>query len=88
MKFDVQKLTLGEVAFIEDKAGQSMSSFGDDETPRGRMLAAMVTIAKRRGGEPKFRFEDAMAIGMDEAREILGISDDDEDGDDPKDMTD
>ena len=40
--FDVQSLTLGEVAAVEDLAGVSVDGMADDERPKGRLLAAFL----------------------------------------------
>lgn len=79
---DVQKLTLGEIAKIEELGGLSISMFSDDETPKGKMLAAMALIQKRRTGTPTFKWADAMLLSLEEASEIVGLNDDEEDSDD------
>ncbi|MFL0202114.1 hypothetical protein ACHFI2_16145, partial [Exiguobacterium acetylicum] len=61
--FDFDRLTLGEVAKIEQLSGFSISSLSD-ETPQGNFLAALVMVAKRRSGEPAFTFEDALNVPM------------------------
>lgn len=70
---DVNSLTLGEVAFIEDMAGESISGLGEDSTPKGKLLAALVVVTKRRDGEPQFKFGDALALTMSEAMEAIGL---------------
>ncbi|WP_084130312.1 hypothetical protein [Demequina sp. NBRC 110055] len=79
---DINSLTLGEIATIEDLSGASISTLGEDETPKGKMLAAMAMIAKRRNGDPTFKFGDALALSMTEATELLGIGTEDEEGED------
>ncbi|GMA34742.1 hypothetical protein [Demequina litorisediminis] len=73
--FDIENLTLGEIATIEDLAGASISTLGEDETPKGKMLAAMAMIAKRRNGFPDFKWNDAITLTMTEATEVLGLGD-------------
>ncbi len=75
---DLERLTLGEVATIEDLSGQSISTVGDDGVPMGKMLGALCMITKRRNGFPAFKFGDALALTMDEALEVLGWTDDDD----------
>lgn len=81
--FDVNTLTLGEVAFIEQRAECSITTLGEDETPKGKMLAALATVAKRRSGDPTYRFEDAMNLTMSEASDLIGLGDDEDDADSP-----
>lgn len=82
--FEVSKLTLGEVATIEKLADISISQFAEETAPKGKALAAMVFVIKRREllaeGRPvgEFKFPDALALPFDEARSILGMDDDDD----------
>lgn len=74
--FDISKLTLGEVAKIEELSEQSITVLGDDNTPKGKMLAAICLVQKRRqqmaAGEPaKFTWNEAMSLPFDEAQVIL-----------------
>lgn len=71
--FSFDALTLGEIAFIEDLSGMSISAIADEERPKGKALAAMVTVAKRRNGEPDFIFNDALLVPMSEASALLGF---------------
>lgn len=75
---DLEALTLGEVATIEDLSGLPISSVGES-VPMGKMLGALVMVTKRRHGFPGFKFGDALALTMDEAMEVLGWNDDDDD---------
>lgn len=77
-KFDMKKLTLGELAMVESLSGQSFADFGDAGVPMGKTLAALAMMAKRRAGDPKFQFGDALAIPMDEAMTLIGMDDDEE----------
>ena len=70
-KLDMSSLTLGEVATIEDLAGVPLSAI--ETAPQGKFLAALVMIVKRRSGEPTFTFNQALAIPMDEAQQLLGF---------------
>jgi len=70
---DIERLTLGEVSTIEGLTGMSIAEIGDTDKPVGKTLAALAMVAKRRNGEPKFTFNDALALTIDEAHEILGI---------------
>lgn len=76
---DINNLTLGEVATIEDLSGQGIAAFANDEKPKGLALAAFAFVIKRRTA-PEFLWNDALGLTFDEAHEILGIGGDDEDG--------
>lgn len=84
--FDFDSLTLGEVSTIEDLSGQSISTIADEASPKGKALAAMAMVIKRRSGEPAFTFNQAMGLTLDEANAVIGLDDDepDEDSDEGK----
>ena len=80
---DVTRLTLGEIERIESLSGQSISVLGEDDTPKGKMMAALAFVMKRRqdmaeGRPPTFTWNEALDLTMDEANAILGIETDDE----------
>ena len=68
----INKLTLGDVAAVESLSGMSISAIGDDEQPKGKALAALVFVIKRKS-DSDFTFEDAMNMTMEEASEVLGL---------------
>lgn len=74
---DINTLTLGEVAKVEDLSGLPIGSFAEDEKPKGRALAALAFVWHRRSN-PKFTFNEALALSFTEAKEILGIEDEDD----------
>lgn len=75
--FDINRLTLGEVAKIEELSGMPISEIGNDDKPKGLALAALAFVAKRRQ-DPKFSWNDAQSLTFDEANEILGLDATDE----------
>lgn len=77
MALNVSRLTLGEVAKIEELSGQSITSIGEDDAPKGKTLAAMAFVAKRRE-DASFTWNAAQNLTFDEANEILGLTDEDE----------
>lgn len=73
-----KRLTLGEIAAIENLSGVSIDSLMDEGTPKGKALAALVFVAKKRE-DPDFTFDDALNTDMDEAMEIVNATMGDED---------
>ncbi|QGH78530.1 tail assembly chaperone [Microbacterium phage Kaijohn] len=71
-KFDLDQLTLGEVAAIEDLSGVAIGSVSES-TPQGKFLAALYMVAKRRDGQPTFTFNAALQASMGEAQSFLGF---------------
>ena len=69
---DINKLTLGEVAKIEELSGQPISAIGNDDAPKGLALAALAFVAKRRE-DPAFTWNAAQGLTFDEAQAILGL---------------
>lgn len=74
---DVNSLTLGEVAKVEDLAGMSISAISDAEKPKGRALAALAFVFQRRA-DPTFTWNQAQDLTLEQANTILGITDDDD----------
>ncbi|RZU66749.1 hypothetical protein EV379_3115 [Microterricola gilva] len=72
--FDFDSLTLGEVATIEDLSNQSISTIADATSPKGKALAALAMVVKRRSGEPGFTFNQAMGLTLDQANEVIGLN--------------
>ncbi|MFT4051098.1 MAG: hypothetical protein QM677_02470 [Microbacterium sp.] len=70
---DFDSLTLGEIAFIEDLSGQPISELAEDDAPKGKGLAAIATVVKRRSGEPAFTFNQALALTVAEVNTLLGM---------------
>lgn len=62
---DMNALTLGEIAQIEDIAGQSISVMADDAAPKAKLMAAMAYIARRRE-DPTYTLQQAEAMSMEE----------------------
>lgn len=80
---DITRLTLGEVATIEELSGQSISAIGEENSPKGKTLAAMAFVAKRReelaaGVTPTFKWNDALGLTFEEANALIGLSDDED----------
>jgi hypothetical protein len=83
---DFRKLTMGEISFIEDMSGRSISDLEDTTQPMGKLLTALACVAKRRAGEPGFTWNAALALTFDECNEIIGFDPDAEEEDEaPKD---
>ena len=76
--FDVNQLTLGEVATVEDLGGSPIDTI--ESGPKGKILAALAYVIKRRT-DPDFKFKDALELTFVEANEILGFTEEE----DPKD---
>ena len=75
----INKLTLGDVAAVEELSGQSIGAMGDEDAPKGKLLAALAFVTKRKS-DKNFTFADALDLTMDEVTEIIGL-----DVEDPKD---
>lgn len=82
MALDIDKLTLGEIAKIEDLSGQSVTSLGEDGAPKGLLLAALAYTAKRRqniaDGLPPVHsamWNECLDMTFDEANTLVGFAD-------------
>jgi hypothetical protein len=73
-KFDTNSLTLGEVDIIETLSGQPIGAMADENRPKGKSLAALAYVVKRRS-DPTFTFAQAQSLSMGDLKG-LGLSDD------------
>lgn len=71
------KLTLGEIAAIEELSGRSIATLDDNEQPQGKMLAALVYVTKKREDQT-FSFKQAMDMDFEEAAALLGLGEDED----------
>ena len=84
--FDISRLTLGELAKVEELSGQSISQITDAAAPVGKVMAALAYVNKRRH-DLTFKWDDALNLTMDEASELLGTTTGDEGEGDAEDPT-
>ena len=62
---NVNELTLGDVAEVEELSGQPLAALGDSNAPKGKLMVALAWIIKRKE-DPKFTYEHAKKLTMDE----------------------
>lgn len=67
--YDLSKLTLGEIAKIEELTGLSIGALADDTAPKAKMLIAIAFVLKRREN-PKFTYIDAEQLTMSDLAEL------------------
>src|SRR6218665_893906 len=65
---DLDALTTGDIAQIEDLSGQSITALSDRESPKGLALAAIAMVIARRNGKPDFTWEQALALKVMETK--------------------
>lgn len=80
--FDVESLTLGEIAKVEALADMPIGAIGDDTMPKGKALAALAFVVGRRTDRPDMTWTQAQDLTMAEATAILGLDEEDEIEDD------
>ena len=68
---DIKNLTMGEVAKIEELSGLPLASLSDDNKPKGKLMAALAFVIKRRE-DPKFTLEMANNLTMAEITSLIG----------------
>ena len=74
---DVNKLTMGEIAKVEELSGQPISAIGNDDSPKGLSMAALAFVTKRRE-DPKFTWNDAQLLVLADVNAILGLDESEE----------
>lgn len=67
---DIKSLTMGEVARVEELSGLPLSALGDDDKPKGKLMAALALVIKRRE-DSKFTLEMANKMTMAEITALL-----------------
>lgn len=72
---NLDSLTMRDVATIESLSGLSISELDNEETPKGKLFAAMVFVIKKKD-DKKFTFDDALDMPMSELTTLLGGADD------------
>lgn len=80
---DINSLTVGEVAKIESLSGQAISALGDEDKPKGKIMAAFAFVIKYREN-PKFTWENALELTLTEVNELLGYDAEGNSTTDPK----
>ena len=75
---DINKLTLGEVATVEDMAGLPIAALSDDSKPKGKLLVALAFVINKRTN-PKYTKLEAEALTMDDISTLIGVSDEEAD---------
>jgi len=78
----INRLTVGDIAIVEEMSGLGMAALGDENAPKGKLMAALAFVVKRKE-DKNFTFKDAMDMTMEQIMEILGLEADDDE--DPKD---
>lgn len=71
---DIKTLTLGEVSKIEELSGLPLSALAEDDKPKGKLLAALALVIKRRE-DPKFTYEMASQMTT---QDVMTLIDSDE----------
>lgn len=75
MNFDINDLTIGEVADIEEATGKSISSLFDGSGSQARTLQAVIWIVRRRE-DPTLTLEQAGNLTFTEMNDMLSLTDD------------
>lgn len=74
---DINSLKIGEVATVEDIAGLPISSLGDPNAPKGKLLVALAYVINKRNN-PKYTQFEAEQLTMEEISNLLGLDAEDE----------
>jgi len=74
---DITKLTIGEVATVEEMAGLPIAALGDPDKPKGKLMVALAYVINKRSN-PKYTKFEAEQLTMEEVSSLIGIGDEDE----------
>lgn len=64
------ELTVGETAAVEDLAKQPIQALQDATAPKGKLIAALVTVIKRRE-DPGYTIDEAYTLPASEAGQLV-----------------
>lgn len=67
---DIKRLTLGEISKVEELSGLPIASLAEDDKPKGKLLAAIALVIKRRE-DSKYTLEQANNLTMEEITAML-----------------
>lgn len=70
MAFDVSKLTLGEIAKVEELSGFGIGLIEDPATPKGKLFVALAYIIQKRN-DPTYTLAKAEGLTLVEAEQIV-----------------
>lgn len=68
---NVQTLTMGELAKVEEISGVSINQMGDPETPKARMMIAIAFLTKKRE-DPSVKLSDIEALTLTDLQALIG----------------
>lgn len=68
---DIKSLTMGEISKIEELSGLPLAALGDEDAPKGKLMAALALVINRRT-DPKFTLEMANQMTMAEITALIG----------------
>lgn len=74
---DISKLTIGEIATVEDMSGLPIAALGEDDKPKGRLMVALAFVINKRSN-PNYKKSEAEALTMDEMTSLLGMTEEEE----------
>lgn len=70
MAFDVSKLTLGEIAKVEELSGFGIGLIEDPATPKGKLFVALAYVIEKRR-DPTYTLAKAEALTLIDAERIV-----------------
>jgi hypothetical protein len=70
MAFDVSKLTLGEIAKVEEISGYGIGMIEDPATPKGKLFVALSYVIQKRT-DPTYTLARAEGLTLVEAEQIV-----------------
>lgn len=77
-KVRVDQLTLGELALVEKRSGQSISALADTGTPKVGLMMWLAYVIKKRE-DPDYTPEQAADLTLDAIGDLLDTGDTDPD---------
>lgn len=69
---DISKLTLGEIAQVEEISNTSIGALASDDAPKAKLFTALAFVLKKREN-PKFTYSEAEALTFDDVNGLLGL---------------
>jgi hypothetical protein len=74
MSINFNQLSMREIATIEELSGLPISTYSNDEAPKGLALAALAFVVKHRENS-SFTWNDAQDLTMADVTALIGLDD-------------
>lgn len=70
---NVNTMTIGEIAKVEELSGQSVTVMADDAQPKAKLMMAIAFVLLKRDN-PKVKLAEVEAMTLDQINEVISFN--------------